>query len=279
MDSPISKSATICAIMKDEGPYIIEWIAFHKTLGFDVIKIYDNETCDGSQDILHALSRMGEIHYVFWPDKLGQSPQTSAYADAMKFITTEWVCFIDADEFINLHRHNTISDFISSFAPSVSAIALNWRIFGSAGLDEPGSGLVIERFTRASDISFHTNRHIKTIAKYSAIKEMHIHRCFLHSGNYVNVSGEPIEIIKMGFSPNVNFSSAQVNHYVVKSKSEYLLKKKRGNVNRAPESNEKYSKITEEFFKYHDRNEIYDGSILRFRSMVLTEMDRLNKLL
>jgi hypothetical protein len=276
--TPAPRTVTVCAIMKDEGPYILEWVAFQKIIGVNEIIIFDNETRDGSETVLRSLARAGEIICVPWPDRPGASPQTTAYKEAMTRVRTEWVCFIDTDEFINLHKHDSIQDFLDSFPADVSAIAFNWRVFGSSGLETAKQGLVIERFLQAAEVGFHTNCHVKTIARFVDMEEMAIHRCFLKRGKYVNPSGESIEIIKMGYSPRPDFTVAQLNHYVVKSKEEYILKKNRGNVNRAPDSAEKYKKINEEFFIYHDRNEVVDDTILRFRAKVADEIGRLEKI-
>ena len=32
----------VCAIFKDEAPYLLEWIAFHKMVGVDLFVLYDN---------------------------------------------------------------------------------------------------------------------------------------------------------------------------------------------------------------------------------------------
>lgn len=51
----------IGAIFKNEGPYISEWVAYHKILGFDKIYIVDNISDDGSSEILAKLHESNEI--------------------------------------------------------------------------------------------------------------------------------------------------------------------------------------------------------------------------
>ena len=31
-----------CAIFKDEAPYLLEWLAFHRMIGVDLFVLYDN---------------------------------------------------------------------------------------------------------------------------------------------------------------------------------------------------------------------------------------------
>jgi hypothetical protein len=32
----------ICAIFKDEAPYLLEWLAFHRMIGIDLLVLHDN---------------------------------------------------------------------------------------------------------------------------------------------------------------------------------------------------------------------------------------------
>ena len=47
----------ICAIAKNEGPYLREWVAYHHLLGFDPIIVYDHESDDESPGALHLEDR------------------------------------------------------------------------------------------------------------------------------------------------------------------------------------------------------------------------------
>jgi hypothetical protein len=48
----------ICAIVKDEARYIEEWLAFHFLQGVSQVLIFDNESTDGTRDILTSIWRM-----------------------------------------------------------------------------------------------------------------------------------------------------------------------------------------------------------------------------
>lgn len=272
-------TATLCAIMKDEKPYLLEWIAFHKCVGFDRILIYDNGSQDGSLDLLHALHASGDLVCVEWPDVPGSAPQIRAYNDALQQATTEWICFLDADEFLNLKTHQTVRDFLQLFPPEVSAVAVNWRIFGSSGHARFAPGLVVERFTRCSKVSHHINRHFKTIARAKTVESMHIHSCQLRSGQYVDELGTAIVIERLGLLDHVSHRHCQINHYVIKSWEEFEWKRRRGNANRAAESPDKFARGTVEFFKNHDTNDEADLSICRFLPGLQKEMARLQGIL
>src|SRR5215467_12408190 len=177
MNGEVGFTAALCAIMKNEGAYIPEWVAFHRSIGFDEIFLYNNDSTDNSADLLSRLDAAGIITVVDWPSVAGVAPQCTAYTDVLPRVKSEWVCFIDADEFVNLKRDDSVRTFLHRFPAEVSAVAMNWRLFGSSGLIAAADDPVIHRFTRCSRRETPVNRHCKTMARVRDIREMHIHRC------------------------------------------------------------------------------------------------------
>jgi Glycosyl transferase family 2 len=56
--SPKSHIA-ICLIVKNEAPYLLEWIAYHRVIGVDRFLIYNNDSTDETSSILEHLDRAG----------------------------------------------------------------------------------------------------------------------------------------------------------------------------------------------------------------------------
>ena len=250
-----SGGVTLVAIVRNEAPYLLEWLAWHRLLGFEHILIYDNESNDGSEHLLEQMAKAGLITLRRWPDRAGHSPQLSCYADATISCTTRWIMFLDLDEFINLPRDATIGDFLARFDPDVAAIGLNWRLFGSAGQAEGGGAPVTARFTRAAPRDHGLNR----------VRLMH--------GRYVDASGAPLDPGR-GFAP-VRHEAAQINHYAVKSRAEFTAKRRRGSVGQTPEDTTKLTHYEGSYFADHDRNEELDNSILRHAPALAAEMQRI----
>ena len=44
--------------MKDEGPYVVEWVAHHLALGFTDLLVYTNDCSDGTDTILKRLEAL-----------------------------------------------------------------------------------------------------------------------------------------------------------------------------------------------------------------------------
>lgn len=272
------ETATLCAIAKDEGPYLLEWIAYHRLIGFDRIVIFSNDCSDMSDKMLETLARNGIIEHWYWPSVEGVSPQTSAYEHAVRNCVTRWICFLDIDEFFVLKTSKSIPAFLAGFHADVSAIAINWRLFGSSGRITPGDGLVIDRFTHAAPYLYPGNRHCKTIARVEDVSEAHIHRCFLKRGRYVAATGDETTIERMGFTSTIEHSAAQINHYVVKSLEEFRDKQRRGNANRPPGTADKFTGRSGKYFDDHDRNEEEDTSLRNFIDLVEADVQKLERL-
>lgn len=189
---------TIVAIMKNEGPYILEWVAYHQAVGITDIIIYDNGSTDGFTELMSRLDAIRAIQHVPWPATSEESPQVSAYADAITRLSPEaWVAFIDADEFIVPVRHESVPEAfaeILSRAPDATACALNWKTFGTSGHKQPDGRLVMERFTRCAEAGRSPNNCVKTFALVGAVERPDIHICHMKSGSYINEKGNPVEI-------------------------------------------------------------------------------------
>ena len=141
----------IGAIFKNEGPYILEWVAYHRALGIDRFRVADNGSDDGSTGLLAALDRAGVVDHIPFPGAPGQPPQLPAYAEILRRHgpQADWIAFIDADEFLwpapPLRSLRPVLAALDRL-PGVGAVAVNWAIYGSAGHEQARPGLVIERF-------------------------------------------------------------------------------------------------------------------------------------
>ena len=60
--------------MKNEGPYILEWIAYHIAIGIDHFMIVTNDCTDGTNEILEILQKKGLVTLVINPNTLARDP-------------------------------------------------------------------------------------------------------------------------------------------------------------------------------------------------------------
>ena len=72
------------AIFKNEGPYVLEWVAFHRVLGIERFFIADNNSSDETTVLLAALARAGIVDHLPFPSVPGQPPQPLAYEEILR---------------------------------------------------------------------------------------------------------------------------------------------------------------------------------------------------
>ncbi|SDY94901.1 glycosyltransferase family 2 protein [Nitrosomonas sp. Nm33] len=256
-----TSTATRCAIMRNESRYIPEWIAYHRAIGFNDIFILDNESTDRTPDILSALAQQGLVRSMHWTTD-GRHNQMLAYKAALSHINTEWVCFLDADEFLVLHDAATVEEFLGCFRPDVGLISINWEIFGSSKIERYDPAPTFERFVRAAPSDHKTNHHLKCFARVSMIDKPFVHSCAMRAGTSVDASGQDLVVEGNSFAPP-NHKAAQINHYIIRSLEEYKDKCERGWANTAYSGEQRSPERIAGYLSFNDRNDEEDRSILK----------------
>jgi glycosyltransferase involved in cell wall biosynthesis len=256
-----AERVAICAIAKNEGRYLGEWIAYHKLIGFDDILVYNPESDDDTEEVLARFADRG-VTQVPWSVPPRTKPQWLAYEDGLERLhDADWIAFIDIDEFIVLPQHRGIKAFVRDYA-SRDAIAMNWKIFGSSERREAGEGLVIDRFRRCAPLAYPPHRQVKTLARPRAIHKPRVHTCQFNEGyEYVTVLGEVLGSGE-GASRLISHEVIRINHYFTKSWEEWQQKSARGRG--AKWEGHPKKQRTEAEFHAQDRNEFREREITRF---------------
>lgn len=249
-------TVTLATCAKNEGRYLLEWIAHHEGLGFTEIVVYDNGSSDGSARTLAALDALGRVKYRHQPDRPEFGPQLWAFTDAVLQSRSDWIVFLDLDEFLLLDEQRPIGDFLAAFPDTVTQVFFNWRTFGSSGRVEPGFGLVMERFQKAAPPGHPMNRLGKSATRRLAFHAVHVHAPYLSHGLSVHADGTPMVLEDIQGRPvDIRYGGGRVNHYVVKSRHEFEEKKRRGRGD-FPEGDPRKDRDADQYFTGHDRNEI-----------------------
>ncbi|WP_374370976.1 glycosyltransferase family 2 protein [Tabrizicola sp.] len=221
----------LCGIVRNEIRGIVEWLAHYKALGFSDLLIYDNESTDGTSDVLRALDEAGELVHLDWPHAVGERPQRLAYEHARKHSEADWIAFFDADEFLVLHRDATVGDFLARFDGDVSGIAINWIVFGSGGQQAYRPLPVVERFTEALPSGAKESRTVKALARRARLSGTGIHRVAVAEGRYVTPLGRDAVFDGLTATVAPEVTVAALHHYAVKSREEFEEKRVRGHAN------------------------------------------------
>ena len=93
--------------MKNEGPFILEWLAHHLAIGVTDFLIYSNDCTDGTDDLLDVLQKRGLVQHRENPfRKVGKSIHNAVYSACLKepvYRQADWLLTMDVDEFIDVH--------------------------------------------------------------------------------------------------------------------------------------------------------------------------------
>ena len=252
----------VVAILKNEAPYLREWLDYHLLAGVEHFYLYDNDSTDNQAEVAAPYIEAGLVDYFPLPGKGMQMP---AYNDAVKRFKfhCRYMAFIDLDEFIFPKSNRAITevaDEILSRDPTAASLGIHWQIFGSNGEEKTNySRGVLDRFTRRAPSENELNKFVKLIAdprKIEYMPTMH----FAHFFKPFRSVDEKLNFIPENVVLPIETKKMVVNHYHPKSKEEYIrTKMQRG---WACSTDNPYS---EEQFKIHDRNEIFDDGILKYR--------------
>lgn len=224
-------TTALCAILRNEIRGVVEWLAHYKALGVNDFLIYDNESDDGTAELLRALAEAGEITLIHWPHAVGDRPQRLAYADARKRATADWLAFFDADEFLLLRQDVDIGSFLQRFDANISAVAVSWVVFGSGGQQVWRPAPVTLRFTDALPPGALPNRQVKAIGRRDRLVGTGIHRVEPAFGRYVTPSGRDAVFVGLTSIQQPDVAVAALHHYAVKSHQEFEEKRQRGHAN------------------------------------------------
>lgn len=214
----------MCAILRDERRYILEWIAYHQLLGVSEFLIFDNESSDGSELLLAELHERGIVQVVRRPGR-GVNVQLDAFLEGARLLSlrSDFVAFLDLDEFLVTDAQD-IGSLLSETPPDVGAIAICQMVFGSNGRVEYEPDLVISRFTARAVDDRAEHKWVKTIARPEFVQRFTSpHSPALWNGRYVMMDLQSFVTAgaHSGEANRIYHGKIHYNHYMLKSWEEF----------------------------------------------------------
>ena len=259
----------ICAMFKNEAPWLKEWLTYHhEVLGVDHFYLYNNDSTDGYYDVLLPFINQGIVELFDWdskdPSHLAFGPfmdapwsacQLGAYNDCLKkraLGNAKWVAVIDIDEYIVPAQG--VSSFYALLKDAEQkkkgTIRLHWKVFGTSDVSSLSDhDLLIEKLTWRSLDSHPWNRLFKSIHQPEAISF-----CLVHKAEKLNK-----KFRKKTISPEL----ACIHHYWTRT-SQFCLEKRKMSKESSPE-----------FFDA--LHQIEDPTILQYVPILKKGMQSLNR--
>lgn len=234
----------LIATMKNEGPFLIEWVAWHRLVGFDDILVAQNDSNDLTKEMLICLHSIGAVHFIENSDASGALVPTNhqgrAYLRATAnplYAASDWAMTLDGDEFLAITTGaGQIKDLIAELGADVDQIYIHWSNIGSGGFTTFEDVLVTARFNETDEqgkIERFPN-HFKTLYRTAAFERAGVHRpqpANLDPERALTASGTRIQREDMTPSSSKDPGGqkfARVFHYRIRDAESFLLAKTRG---------------------------------------------------
>lgn len=283
----------LIATVKDEGPWLVEWIAHNHVLGFDQIAVASNDCTDGTDKILDRMQAMGLIIHQPNPGPYHGSIQLTAYQrlqEIREMRNCKWLISLDVDEFLVIYSGDGTLDNLVPLAEGADQLPIRWRVFGDSGLRGVVPPPVTQKFVMCEPpfevseevgdnelgqyktfvrthhrlwVSLHFATSFKPFTRYSPLR--FLSNTFWCNGNVVALrpSTRQKEIARNLDMAGGNCEIAQINHYSVKTREICALKQARGD---AVRDNRDY--FSDNYFENWNRNQVKDTSIAKYDKQV-----------
>jgi len=284
---PADPRILVATCMKDEGPFILEWVAWTKSIGVTDIVVFSNDCSDGSDRLLDRLDEMGEITHLPNPAQVGGrndlQPVALKYVQRMPvFRQADFFISCDVDEFFNVRIGNGSFSELFAAVPSfdvLSACELNHGANGHVRF-EPGP--VTQLFPRHESErpgSRKAQTGVKSIVRLSdRITAVRNHRPDLAQGGapavWLDGSGRSMtelaeDASRNGVDRRGRYDLVSLDHFALRSAESYLVKLARGDVV-VPGK-----RVGQRYWRVRDRNEHQTSDLSRGRDRSQTYLSRL----
>lgn len=303
-------AATLITCLRDEGPFLIEWLSYHRAIGFDRFIIGANDCTDGSHEMLLRLAEIGEVIYLpFSRDPAGRGAQyqfANLLAAAGHVGPGDWVMWLDLDEFLLVHRGDGSVQTLIHDLGKADGIFVNWGLFGiPEGVAWPGRQLHPALCRCAPETYHHEDRGEhrinKVLFRFAEGMAFHHHGPVLSdtaveaawdwrdgSGGALRRRSWPRKRLKLrAGAPNYRtvrpaFGWAQVNHYAIRHPDFAEMRRQRGrgshdvpldsqSIGYADRAN----RYSDDYFRAYNLHSHHDPRILRHLPATDAQMARL----
>lgn len=287
------------AIAKNEGPWLIEWLAHCKAVGFNEVALGTNDCDDGTDEIAEELQSMGLLTHFdnrppYYRRNYLQVPslQLTAY-DRMQSMpqvqACDWVMPLDIDEFLVCHVGNGSVQELCAKHHKAHGIMIRWRMFGDSGLSGMLTPPITDQLTKCAEKTDINNDNVKMLVRDHQDVELEMHVSVrrkidpsagiwkramrnargMQERAYINFDGQLYafqrahgakKFLEFFKDKARDYVDAQVNHYAIRTVEICRLKAIRGDAYYAGTN-----RFQQDYFDRFNRNHVEDASIFKYR--------------
>lgn len=263
---------SLCLIFKNEASFLKEWLDYHLTVGVEHFYLYNNNSDDDFMSVLKPYIEKKIVTLIDWPYDHSQfKAYKHCYENFRK--ETNWISFLDADEFFVPKYVNSIAEWLKSY-DRYPAVVIHWTMFGTGGqMIHDYSKNVIEQYFTCWDHFYPLGKcFVNTRFDVSDYNVWHVHHHTYMKYSILGLKLTLPAVNQFGYICPVNtkilgskkgkFDRATMlcNHYYTKAWDIYSAKMKRTDVLNVDAPRAKMG----QFFKMEDFCTSRDYSISRF---------------
>ncbi|NNE52378.1 MAG: glycosyltransferase family 2 protein [Sulfitobacter sp.] len=285
---------TAVTCVKNEGPFLLEWIAFNRLIGVTDFLFYSNDCTDGTDRLLDRLEEHGLVAHLPNPAQ-NRNYQMQALKKARGHPLVrkaDWVWIADVDEFLNIHVGDHTIPALIEACGNPQAISITFQFFANGGIEAFEDRPVIAQFLHSHNPDIwgtDTAIEVKSLVRndfpvdyYGAHRPFHdVDAPKAQQPTWTDGSGRPVpprfrrranKRRIRAFPARGARDFATLNHYALRSLDSYLVKNDRGDVNR------EHRAFDDAYWRARNDPAWKDDSILRYLPPLEEEMARLKAL-
>lgn len=208
-----------CAVFKDEGPYIREWVEFHMAQGIRRFYLYDNLSCDRWNGELEDYICEGIVRIIPWPfeacDCRGfEHLKARAFMHCLERIKCEvkWCVFLDCNEFLFCKNCLPINIFLRKYK-EFAAVGVNRQVFGTSDIWNAPYGCLIKTLFWKCHPRHDCCRALKFIVQPKHVEDCHHPRHFVFKDGKYAVDSDKNHLFNCECNV-VLTDKIRINHYI-----------------------------------------------------------------
>lgn len=203
--------------VRNEEPFIAEWIVHHLMVGIEHFYVYDNASTDRTYEVLKPFIDRGVVTHIPW-DKRPITP--SAELDFFRRYAHQstWVAFFDSDEFLEVRCDRSLVDILD--AHTAPAIAVNWRLYGSSWKRQVPRNGVLQNLQHCEEVP---ERTIKVIARSSQVAALRNPHNFYYKRGRIAKTAEGSRVYG-SFAEYDASMQLELRHFVYRGDEDYVRK-------------------------------------------------------
>ena len=243
----------LVACARNETDYIVEWLDYHRLIGFEHVYLYCNDDipdrlretvgcyCDGPSPFV----TFRHWRHAADEDFVGEQRRMYTHFLRHHMEEVERFCFLDVDEFFVLRGSNNIGCFVDSLGFEADFLYFNWLVYGNSGrIVRDDASVLLSYVHRSPQIDHFT----KLICRASAIdptivSELEIDTgpffwhgfdgCGIEGVSFRNVLGESMEgyslqvasaMLEPATATAAILAKGYIAHFAFKSEQDFAMR-------------------------------------------------------